>query len=320
MKMQRRTFLIGSGLVSSSFAAKAMSPKERVDRALDGKEPDRPPFTFWHHFGLQNQAPFKHAEATLDFQRKFRIDVVKVMSDFPYPKGKGANWYDLKEEKSPFPAQLEALKIIKDGLAGQKYYLETIFNPYNQATKISSKDEVKRMMREKPQALLSALEAMAKSEANHARAAVAQGAAGIFLAIDNAQDGILTRDEYKKFSEPFDRMILDAVKSAEMNTLHLHGDKVYLDMFAKGWSAPIISYSAHATGVSIAEYRKQFSGVLMAGLDERTIRTADRGKLKQWFAQSAMPAGHKWICAPGCSVPDDSKDDELLRVTQMFGA
>ena len=166
MKMQRRTFLLGTGFAVSSYGAKSLSPKERVDRALEGKDPDRPPFSFWHHFGLQKEPPFKHAQATLDFQRKFRIDVVKVMSDFPYPKGKGANWYELKEDKNPFPAQLEALKIIKDGLAGQKYYLETIFNPYNQATKISSKDEVKRLMHEKPAALLSALEIIAKSESN----------------------------------------------------------------------------------------------------------------------------------------------------------
>lgn len=320
MKMQRRTFLLSSVLAQPSRAAKSLTPKERVDRALDGKEPDRPPFTFWHHFGLQNQPPSRHAQATLDFQRKFRIDLVKVMSDFPYPKGKGAHWYDLKEEQNPFPAQLEALRMIKDGLAGQKYYLETIFNPYNQATKISSKDEVKRLMREKPQVLLAALEVIAKSETNHARAAIAQGAAGIYLAIDNAQESALTREEYKKFSEPFDRMILNAVRSAPMNTLHLHGEKVYLDMFAAGWPAHIISYSPHVTGVSIASYRKQFSGVLMAGLDERNVRTADRAKLKQWFAQSALPAGHKWICAPGCSVPDDSTDEELLRVTQMFGS
>lgn len=320
MKMQRRTFLLGSALAPSLSAAVSLSAKERVNRALSGKEPDRPPFTFWHHFGLQNQPPAKHAQATLDFQRKFRIDVVKVMSDFPYPKGKGARWYELKEEKSPFPAQLEALKIIKDGLGGEKHYLETIFNPYNQATKISSKAEVRSLMREKPEALLAALEVIAKSEANHARAAVAQGASGVFLAIDNAQDGILTREEYKKFSEPFDRMVLDAVKGAPMNTLHLHGDKVYLDLFAAGWPAAIISYSPHATGVSIAEYRKRYPGVLMAGLDERTIRSADRTKLKQWYGQSALPAGNKWICAPGCSVPDDSTDEELQRISQMFGA
>jgi uroporphyrinogen decarboxylase len=318
--MKRRAFLFSSAAALVSAAPKAMKPKQRVDAALAGQEPDRPPFTFWHHFHLEAKPTIEHAGATLDFQRKFRLDVVKVMSDYPYPKGHGTNWWELKEEKTPFPAELEALKIIRDGLAGQKYFVETIFNPYNVARKLSSKEQVQRLQRERPQALLDALEVIAKSEANHARAAIALGAAGVYLAIDNAQTGILTPDEYKRFSEPFDRMILEAVPSAPMNTLHLHGDKVYLDYFVKGWPASIISYSSHGTGVSVSEMRKKYDGVLMAGLDEKNFRTLGYGGLKRGFGDAFKAAGNKWICAPGCSVPDDSTDEEMLRVTQMFGA
>jgi hypothetical protein len=30
-----------------------MTSKERVRRALEGADIDRPPFSLWHHFGLQ---------------------------------------------------------------------------------------------------------------------------------------------------------------------------------------------------------------------------------------------------------------------------
>src|SRR5262249_6271174 len=140
------------------------------------------------------------------------------------PAGK---WYEVKVVANPFPEELAALQAIREGLQGEAYFVETIFNAWNQATKISSKEEVVRLMREQPRALLEALEAIAESQANHAKKAIAAGAAGIFLAIDNAQAGILTQEEYARFSEPFDKLILERVSGAPLNTLHLHGDKVY---------------------------------------------------------------------------------------------
>jgi hypothetical protein len=66
----------------------------------------RPPFTFWHHFRLPTAEA--HAEATLSFHRAYRTDLVKVMSDFPYPKPAG-KWYELRPDPNPFPRQIRAL-------------------------------------------------------------------------------------------------------------------------------------------------------------------------------------------------------------------
>ena len=73
--------------------------------------------------------------------------------------------------------------------------METIFNPWKVAENLSSPQEVLRLKEEDPQRLLDALEVITKSEANHARRAVAAGASGIFLAIANAQAGILAPDD-----------------------------------------------------------------------------------------------------------------------------
>ncbi len=237
----------------------------------------------------------------------YRLDLVKVMSDFPYQKGGGANWWELKPLGSPFPAQIEALKLIQDGIKDTKYSVETIFNPYNVAEKLSSKEEVKHMMTERPQALLDALEAIGKSEAAHAKRRW-NGAKGIFLAIANAQDSVMTREQYDKFSAPFDRMVLDAAAGAPLNTLHLHGKGVWLDRFWKGWGNPVINYSVVETGVPLAEARRQYAGVLMGGLDEtkaRTARLADYQKM----IQAAKAVGPKWSArrAARCGRHRDAK-------------
>lgn len=316
--LSRRKFLSLSAAVAASAAPSQMTSKERVDRVLRGQDVDRPPFTFWHHFGLQKFPGERHAKATLEFHRKFRTDLVKVMSDYPYPKPEG-KWYEVKVVGSPFPEQLDALSLIQEGLGGKVYFLETIFNPWNQATKISSKQEVMRLKRENPKALLEALQAIAESQANHAKRAVAAGAAGIFLAIDNAQDGVLTQEEYAKFSEPFDKLILDAVSGAPLNTLHLHGDKVYLDRFLTGWRCSVINYSNFGTGVGIAAVRAKYNRVIMGGLDERNFRTLETRSLQEQTDAARSAAGNKLILAPGCSVPDDSKDAELSRLPAMLG-
>jgi len=309
--MNRRHFLLTAAALSTSARAQTkLSPKARVNLILNGKRPDRAPFTFWRHFGDSTLPGLKHAAATLEFQRKYHLDIVKVMSDYPYPKASAAQWYQLKVEPTPFPEQLVALDLIRDGLNGQKHFLETLFNPWKVAENLSSPDAVLQLMRDKPQSLLDALEAIAQSEANHARAALERGVSGVFLSIANAQQGHLSRDQYRKFSEPFDRIVLAAAKDAPLNTLHLHGDKVFLDHFWKGWPAPVINYDPFGTKTSLAAARKQFNGILMGGLDHNTLAAP----------ASLAAIGTKWICAPGCSIPDESSHASLLKLSRSLQA
>ncbi len=291
--------------------------RERVDRALAGADVDRPPFSLWHHFRLPTGE--QHAAATLDFYRKFRTDIVKVMSDFPYPKPEGGI-EAMKPVANPFPEQLRALDLIREGLHGEAYFIETIFNPYNQVAKTVTKPEAQRLLRERPQVLLDALEAVAKSEVSHVRKSLDAGAAGIFLAIDCAVPSVMTEDEYAKFSEPFDRMVLEAAAGARFNILHLHGQGVYLDRFWRSWPPVVINYESHLTGVDFTTARQHFSGVLMGGVDEVNYRTLSEAEIARQWRAAAGAAGKKYILSPGCSVPDQSTDEELVKLARVVGA
>lgn len=310
----RREFLFGASAVAAVLAGTRLTSRERVNRAIHGTDTDRLPFSLWHHFGLESQGPEAHAKATIEFHKKYGTDLVKVMSDFPYPKGTGA-WVEQREVASPFPAQLKALESIRLGLGGSAHFVETIFNPWNVAEKLSSKEEVQRLKAEEPQKLLDALEAIAKSEANHAKLALNAGASGIFLAIANAQIGILTADEYKKFSEPFDRIVLDAASGAPLNILHLHGDKVHLDLFWKNWPASI-NYADQETGTSLKTARAQYSGLLLGGIDQRKYRDLSVTELRKDADRARKEAGKRLILTPGCSVPNESRPEELLRLKE----
>ena len=51
--MRRRQFLFTAAIAPLAYGRSSLTHKERVDRALKGADVDRPPFSFWHHFGLK---------------------------------------------------------------------------------------------------------------------------------------------------------------------------------------------------------------------------------------------------------------------------
>ncbi len=314
--MLRRHFLMTTAAAALARGGASLDKTERVRRALAGRDLDRPPFSFWHHFGLHT--PQEHAAATLQFHRDYRTDIVKVMSDFPYPKPAG-KWWELKTEANPFAPQIHALHLIRDGLKGAAPFLETIFNPWNVAEKLSSKEEVLRLKSENPRALLDALEIITKSEINHVKLALQAGAAGVFVSVANANAASLTRDDYVRFSLPFDRRILQAASGGWLNFLHAHVESGYLDLF-RDFPAPVFNYSTHVSGIPIAQVRKTFAATIAGGIDELNYRTLTAKELAaQWRAARAA-AGSKFILTPGCSVPNDSTREELLRLPDVLKA
>ncbi len=315
--LSRRLLLFGSAAsVFCGGPATSLTPRERVNRVLAGEEPDRQPFSFWYHFLDENQPGSVHAENTLAFHQEFHTDIVKVMSDYPYPKPDG-DWFELEVLENPFPEQITALEIINRELAGSAHFIETIFNPYNVAGKLSSPEEASRMKDEEPGKLLEALEIITECECSHARKAIAAGASGVFLAIANADESVLTRAEYAQFSEPFDKKILAAAAGAPMNTMHLHGDDVYLDTFYSGWDATVFHYAAHATGVPISEVRRNYGGVIMGGWDFKNILALSEADLRRQREEAREQAGAKFLLAPGCSVPNEATDEQLLRIANV---
>jgi uroporphyrinogen decarboxylase len=316
--IRRREFLAlaAAAVTLDGKTAKRLRHKERVDRALEGKDVDRPPFSFWHHFGLNT--PEAHAKATLDFHAKYRTDIVKVMSDFPYPKPPGA-WYELTVDGNPFPQQIQALDKIRAGLNGGADFIETIFNPWNVAEKLSSKEELRRLQSESHQKLLDALDVITQSEIHHAKRALAAGASGILLSVANANAQEMPLEDYRKFSAPFDRRILAAIPDARLNILHLHVEESYLDTF-RDFPAPIVNYSRAVSGIPIETVRSRFPQVIAGGLDEVHFRDLGSSELREQWNSARLAAGPKFILTPGCSVPNDSRPEELSRLPQLLGS
>ena len=233
-----------------------MTKIERVKAVLRAERVDRPPFTFWHHFGLEKLPGEKQAEATLDFYRKFDVDLLKVMSDYPFPLPENldaitefSDWKRIEPIKNPFPEQIKALKIIDKELKGKAPFVETIFQSWTVLEKLSSKKAVEQLKREDPSTLKKVLRAISESQGNHARLALDAGAAGIFLAVAAADHSVMDTQEYLKFVRESDLMILDAVKDkGYLNILHIHGNSPHFDTLLS-YPVQAINYSVYGTGI-----------------------------------------------------------------------
>ena len=87
-------------------------------------------------------------------------------------------------------------------------------------------------LRRYPGELHAGLEIITESTVRFVREVMDAGAAGIFLAVQHAQYGVFSEEEYRTFGMPHDARVLDATAGGWFNLLHLHGSDVMFDLLA----------------------------------------------------------------------------------------
>jgi uroporphyrinogen decarboxylase len=343
--MNRRNFL-SSAAASAGLAlarpiygkttgSSALSHKERVDRALRGQDLDRPPFTFYHHY----KRPTAQLESQdhIEFHRTYKTDIVKVMNDFEYPQSATGKWYELKPLDSPFPNQLATLKLVRDGLNGDAYFIDTIYGPYMtamilfqsqpQCASLGKSEEVQdeqikslhEFQQQNPDAWHGALEAITQSTVNHIRHAKDIGASGTLVSIFNAESKFGSVADYERYTRPYDKRVFDALADTKLTVLHLHYlERPFLDQF-RDFNAPVIQYSVKTSGIPISEVRKLYSQPIAGGVDEIAYQKLTVAEMRKQWTDAREQAGANYIAAPGCSVPDSSTPEELARFPRSLG-
>jgi uroporphyrinogen decarboxylase len=323
-------------LLGKTTGAAPLTHKERVDRALKGQDLDRPPFTFYHHY--KRPTPQLEAQDHLDFHRTYNTDIVKVMNDFDYPPSTTGKWYELRPLNSPFPDQLTTLKLVRDGLKGDAYFVDTIYGPYMTAmilftaqpqfAKLPKTEEMSDKIisslhdfqKQNPDGWHTALEAITQSTLNHIQQAKDIGASGALVSVFNAESKFGSVADYQRYTRPYDRRVFDALADTRLTVLHLHYlERPYLDQFTD-LKAPVVQYSVKASGIPISEMRKHFSQPILGGVDEIDFDKLTTPEMRKQWTAAREQAGSKYIAAPGCSVPNASTPEQLARFPQSLGA
>jgi uroporphyrinogen decarboxylase len=290
-----------------------MNKIERVNRVLAGESVDRPPASFWYHFGAQHGGGEPFAKITLDYFNHYGFDFLKVMNDYFYPVPKGLEAIRTKADlqrlthfdpqDTPWAEQLKALALIQKELKHKAYFIDTVFDPWQSLHRNLAAENMQHLMMNEPQALMAALEVVADNLIAYSQAAIKAGAAGIFMSIPACRE-ILTREEFLIFVKPYAGKVLKAIEGlGPMTTLHVHGKELFFDDVLD-LPAPIFNWWDRGPyGPSLQTVLAQIPGCVMGGIDQTLVARRTRAFLKQ-HTQEALQLGgtQRFFLANGCSI------------------
>jgi uroporphyrinogen decarboxylase len=308
-----------------------LTHRERLQACLtDDTALDRPPVALWRHFPVDDQDPETLADATLDFQRHYDFDLVKVTPASSFSiKDWGAedaweghtegtrrytnrvienpqDWERLPalSPSSPYLArQLVCLRQIHANLSPETPLLQTIFSPLAQAKNLAGGERLIVHLHQHPEAVLKGLETIAEATRSFVESCMEIGIDGVFYAVQHAQAGLLKLEEYETFGLPFDLHILEPIKALWCNILHLHGNHIYFKL-AEEYPCQIINWHDSETGPSLTEGLINNLGAVCGGINQKTIVFGDRSDVQKEAADAiAQTGGRRFILGTGCVVP-----------------
>jgi uroporphyrinogen decarboxylase len=214
-------------------------------------------------------------------------------------------------------AQLNSLQRLVSELGQSTPVIQTIFNPLSQAKNLVGQDKLMVHMRRYPEQLHTGLNTITKSTRRFVEAVLETRIAGVFFAVQHAQYGLLSLDEYDTFGRYYDLQVLEPAQEAWLNVLHLHGGDVMFEKFVD-YPVSVLNWHDRETRPSLVEAKSMFSGAVCGGLNR--ISTLVLGMPSDVFAESEIAIretnGSRFILGTGCVTPINAPHGNILTVRQ----
>ena len=329
----------------------AISSRARVWAALRGEPLDRPPVSFWGHVYHRESSARDLVDHTLERQRTYRWDWVKLNPrkhyhvedwgvryrysgrehDKPvleeWPIHGPEDWGRIGErppDRGALGEQIEAVRLLKRGLSPDVPFVETVFTPLAVlAEMVPEPRTLKSAMETHPQLVRRALEAVTATYEQYVPLLLEAGADGIFFATtDWGSRNLISAEEHRSWSRPYDERILRAMEGAPFNVLHVCKSNNLLYELSD-YPVRAFSYDAtDATNPSLAEALARVPGALMGGISyEDALQDADPRRLRDELARGMeQTGGRRWLVAPGCSIPPATPAANLHAVREAVEA
>lgn len=319
-----------------------MTKRERVVATLARRPVDRPAVAFWRHAPDVDDTAEGLARATLEFHRRWDLDLIKVTSSPVYcvedwgctgawtgsPNGarqciahavnQPHDWARIRTLDPGAGAlgrELDALRRIARGRHDDAPVLATIFSPLTIARKLRGEALVDDL-RVTPAAVVPALDAITDTMTRFVDAALDAGADGVFFATQTGSAGFLTEPENAEFGAPVARRVLERVRGRSLVTLlHIHGHRIFFDQLA-GLPVHAINWHDRLTSPTLAEGKRRTTGAVVGGLDETaTLQAGPADAIAAEVADAIRQTERLGlIVAPGCVLPLATPDAHLAAV------
>jgi uroporphyrinogen decarboxylase len=315
--------------------------------ALHGQPVDRVPVSFWAHNFARENAPAELSDETLRLAATFDWDFLKPqvraqafaeMWGLTYepsheravsfttthvPLQSAADFRGLQATDPRCGAlgeQLAALDAIRAGVGADTPIIWTIFAPLMVARYLvpDQGGAFLRMVHTEPAALERGLAAITETLAEYARACLEHGADGLFYATNLATSDKLSPDECRRFQRAFDLPILDVVRAAPFNMLHICGSQVLFDEFTD-YPVECFNWSLEATNPTLSEGHRRTGKAVVGGVPAKPrLKTMTPAEVVERAEAAIQDTQGRWyLMSADCSINPDTPDELLFAARQV---
>lgn len=211
--------------------------------------------------------------------------------------------------------QLSALGMICKELKEQVPVVQTVFSPLAVMTRLTgSSENVQQLMRENPDQLLTALNAVAATLSDYSRRCLQAGASGIFFAtVEWGSADSISREDYDRFARPFDSQVLKAAGDAVFNVLHVCRSNNHLLALLDYPVAAFHWSSNDSSNPSLGDVASRTSQAVMGGVSQDTILLKGSpedvaAEVRGAIQEMAMGG---FLLAPGCSISPQTPEANI---------
>jgi len=306
-----------------------MNKRQRLEAAIAGEPVDRLPVALWRHWPGDDQEAEALAAAHLKWQADYDWDLVKVGPASSYsvvdwgvrdqweghiegtrkttylPVQSPADWAALRPldpSRGMLAEQIEALRLVGEGLRGATPFIATIFSPLSMAKHLAGNETMLSHLRHSPDALHHGLEVMTESILRFIDAARGTGIDGIYYAVQHAAYPLLSRDEFAAFGRPYDLRVLESAADLWCNIVHLHGKSVMFDMVAD-YPMAFLNWHDRDTDINLAEGLSGMAAAANGGVSQWTIhQEGPQGTLAEVADARARTHDRRLLLGTGCVI------------------
>jgi len=322
-----------------------MDSRNRISAALRGAPVDRPPVSFWGHFYHRESSASDLAEATIEFQRAYAWDWIKLNPRKHYhvepwgvryrysgrpnekpvleewPVRRAEDWRTIVEvpaDRGAFAEQIDAVRQVRRAIPDDVPLIETVFTPLAVLGEMVERPETLRdHMRENPDAVRSAIEAVTRTYERFVPAVLDAGADGIFFAtVDWGSRDLLDAADHRAWSRPYDLRVLETARRGDFNVLHVCKRNNLLFELA---DYPVHAFSwaaGDSTNPTLSQALGRIHGAVMGGIahEGALVSGSSEDVLAELRAGFEQTSGRRWLVAPNCSIPPAARPENLRSI------
>lgn len=321
-----------------------MNKVERVKAALKGQPVDRPPFSLWLHFPIDDEDADRFFERNVAFSEEHDVDYIVNMpsgsfsvedwgtvcdhSKLPeggldvyshYPISAPEDWNRIQElniDEGVLGLQLRQLEMLLKHVDGEVPVVQIVYLPLTVAKKLSG-ELYRDHLKTHEDLVRGALERITNTMTRFIERSLELGATGIYFSTQEATHDFVTEAFYRTYSSPYNERLVAAAGSGWFNVLHMHGVNVMFDHMSQ-FDVHALHWHIGETAPSIAEYRASGGKkAVLGGLRRAEISDGNFDATLQDINQAIEESdgGRGLLFGPSCVIDYPIAPGSLARVS-----